>query len=266
MAVGTGPFVFQEWVTGDRILLQKNPQYWQPDLPKAEQLVIRFISEPAGRLAELRAGAVDFAVDLSPDQRAEIEADPSLDVILRPSFNVGYLALNPSYTPLAKLKVRQAITHAINREAIVQSFWKGLATTDEHFIPPVLDEFRAQDLPTYAYDPQKAKQLLTEAGYPEGFDLELWYMPVSRPYYPTPKPISEAFASDLGKIGINVTLKTKDWSAYLTDRNRQPGFQAFMMGWTGDYSDPDNFYYPHFGPGATTDLGLWQNDQVLDLL
>ncbi|MEO0375772.1 MAG: ABC transporter substrate-binding protein, partial [Cyanobacteria bacterium P01_A01_bin.17] len=75
-----------------------------------------------------------------------------------------------------------------------------------------------------------------------------------------------AFASDLGKVGINVSLKTKDWSAYLTDRNRQPGFQAFMMGWTGDYSDPDNFYYPHFGPGATTDLGLWQNDQVLDLL
>ncbi len=266
MAVGTGPFVFQEWVTGDRILLQRNSQYWQPNLPKIEQLVIRFIDEPASRLAELRAGTVDFTVDLSPDQRAEVEADPALDVILRPSFNVGYLALNPSYSPLAKLQVRQAIAHAIDREAIVQAFWKDLATTDEHFTPPSLAEFQAQTLATYDYDPAQAKQLLAEAGYPDGFDLELWYMPVSRPYYPTPKPISEAFASDLGKVGISVSLKTKDWSAYLTDRNRQPGFQAFMMGWTGDYSDPDNFYYPHFGPGATTDLGLWQNDQVLDLL
>lgn len=266
VAVGTGPFIFKEWRTGDRILLQKNPQYWQAGLPKAEQLIVRFITEPAARLAELRAGTVDLTLDLSPDQRAEIEADPNLDAVLRPSFNVGYLALNPSYAPLAKLQVRQAIAHAINREAIVQAFWKDLATTDEHFTPPALAAFQSQDVPTYAYDPDKAKQLLTEAGFAQGFDLELWYMPVSRPYYPTPKPIAEAFASDLSKIGINVTLRTKDWAAYLADRNRQPGFQAFMLGWTGDYSDPDNFYYPHFGPGATTDLGLWQNDQILDLL
>jgi peptide/nickel transport system substrate-binding protein len=266
LAVGTGPFVFQEWVTGDRIRLQKNPQYWQPNLPKAEQLIIRFMTEPAARLAELRAGTVDFTIDLSPDQRDEIEADPNLNVILRPSFNVGYLALNPSYAPLAKLQVRQAIAHAINREAIVETFWQDLATTDDHFTPPALKAFQSKTLPRYPFDPVKAKQLLTAAGYPNGFDLELWYMPVSRPYYPTPKPISEAFASDLSKIGIRVTLKTKDWAAYLSDRNRQPGFQAFMLGWTGDYSDPDNFYYPHFGPGATTDLGLWQNDQILALL
>ncbi|MGF1600949.1 MAG: ABC transporter substrate-binding protein [Thermosynechococcaceae cyanobacterium] len=266
VAVGTGPFVFQEWVTGDLIRLQKNPNYWRPDLPKAEQLIIRFITEPAARLAELRSGTVDFTIDLSPDQQAEIEADPNLEAILRPSFNVGYLALNPSYAPLAKLKVRQAIAHAINRDAIVKAFWNDLATTDNHFTPPALEAFQAKTLPDYPFDPAKAKQLLAEAGYPNGFDLELWYMPVSRPYYPTPKPISEAFASDLSKVGINVSLKTKDWAAYLSDRNRQPGFQSFMLGWTGDYSDPDNFYYPHFGPGATTDLGLWQNDQILELL
>ncbi|MGB7414875.1 MAG: ABC transporter substrate-binding protein, partial [Thermosynechococcaceae cyanobacterium] len=220
VAVGTGPFVFQDWVTGDRIRLQKNPSYWRPDLPKAEQLIIRFIAEPAARLAELRAGTVDFTIDLSPDQQAEVEADPNLEAILRPSFNVGYLALNPSYAPLAKLKVRQAIAHAINREAIVKAFWNDLATTDNHFTPPALEAFQAKTLPDYPFDPAKAKQLLTEAGYPNGFELDLWYMPVSRPYYPTPKPISEAFASDLSKVGIKVSLKTKDWAAYLTDRNR----------------------------------------------
>jgi peptide/nickel transport system substrate-binding protein len=91
-------------------------------------------------------------------------------------------------------------------------------------------------------------------------------MPVSRPYFPTPKPIAEAFAADLSAIGIRVSLKTKDWAAYLADRNKTPGFQAFMLGWTGDYGDPDNFYYPHFGPGSTQDLGGWKNDRLLKLL
>jgi peptide/nickel transport system substrate-binding protein len=91
-------------------------------------------------------------------------------------------------------------------------------------------------------------------------------MPVSRPYFPNPKPIAEAFAADLSAIGIRVSLQTKDWAAYLADRNKQPGYQAFMLGWTGDYGDPDNFYYAHFGSGSTDDLGKWKNDQVFKLL
>lgn len=118
----------------------------------------------------------------------------------------------------------------------------------------------------YQYNPQQAKQLLIQAGYPNGFNLQLWYMPVSRPYFPNPKPIAEAFAAELSAIGIKVSLQTKDWAAYLEDRNKPPGFQAFMMGWTGDYGDPDNFYYAHFGPGATADLGGWKNQQVFKLL
>jgi peptide/nickel transport system substrate-binding protein len=91
-------------------------------------------------------------------------------------------------------------------------------------------------------------------------------MPVSRPYFPNPKPIAEAFAADLSAIGIKVKLQTKDWAAYLADRNKSPGYQAFMLGWTGDYGDPDNFYYAHFGPGSTADIGNWKNDQVFKLL
>jgi len=266
IAVGTGPFQFKEWRTGDRVVLTKNPNYWQPDLPQSEQLVIRFVTDPAARLAQLRAGQIDFTVDLAPDQKQELANDPNVQAIARPSFNVGYLALNPSYKPLADRRVRQAIAQAINRPAIVQAFWGDLAKHDAHFLPESLTWANNPQLQPYPFDPQKAKQLLAEAGYPNGFELDLWYMPVSRPYFPTPKPIAEAFAADLSAIGIRVNLQTKDWAAYLADVRKPPGFQSFMLGWTADYGDPDSFYYPHFGPGATDDIGNWRNDRLLQLL
>lgn len=266
LAVGTGPFIFKEWRTGDRILLEKNPGYWQSGLPKTNQLVIRFVTDPAARLAQLRAGQLDFTVELTPDQRREVESDPNLQMLTRPSFNVGYLALNPSYKPLTDGRVRQAIAHAINQPAIVQAFWGDLGLNDAHFLPPALSWARSNKLKAYPHDPQKAKQLLAQAGYGKGFDLELWYMPVSRPYFPTPKPIAEAFAADLSAIGIRVNLKTKDWAAFLADRRKPPGYQSFMLGWTGDFGDPDSFLYPHFGPGGTSDLGNWKNPKVIQLL
>ncbi len=265
-AVGTGAFIFEEWRKGDRIILSKNPDYWQSDLPKTEQLVFRFITDPAARLAELRAGGVDFTVDLTPDQRQEIEDDSNLEVVLRPSFNVGYLALNPSYEPLSKLEVRQAIASAINRPAIVKGFWGDLGLSDPHFTPPALDWSQDEELEDYKFAPEQAKELLAKAGYEKGFDLDLWYMPVSRPYYPSPKAIAEAFAADLSAVGIKVNLQTKDWATYLEDKSKPPGFQAFMLGWTGDYGDPDNFYYAHFGPSATEDLGGWKNEELSELL
>lgn len=266
LAVGTGAYVFKEWRTGDRVVLAKNPDFWRSDLPKTGQLVTRFIQDPAARLAQLRAGQVDLTVDLAPDQKKELDADANLQAVARPSFNVGYLALNPSYKPLADARVRQAIAYAINRPAIVQAFWGELGRHDPHFLPDALAWANSPNLEPYPFEPQKAKQLLAEAGYANGFDLELWYMPVSRPYFPTPKPIAEAFAADLSAIGIRVSLKTKDWAAYLADRRKPPGYQSFMLGWTGDYGDPDNFYYAHYGPGSTSDIGNWKNDRVFQLL
>ncbi len=265
-AVGTGPYKFVEWRTGDRITLEKNPNYWKPDLPKTDQVVFRFIKEPSARLAELRSGTIDFTIDIAPDQLNELKSDSNLKEVRRPPFNVGYLALNTSYEPLAKKEVRQAIAMSLNRKAIVDAFWSGLATSDSFFMPPSLKQFQDASQADYEFNPEKAKKMLADAGYPNGFDLELWYMPVSRPYFPTPKPIAEAFAADLGAVGINVKLNTKDWAAYLDDRLKKPGYQAFMLGWTGDYGDPDNFLYYHFGPGGTKDIGDWQNPEVFQLL
>ncbi|MBD0344828.1 MAG: ABC transporter substrate-binding protein [Coleofasciculus sp. Co-bin14] len=266
LAVGTGPYVFKEWRSGDRIVLEKNPNYWKPGFPKSNQLVMRFITDPAARLAQLRAGTIDLTVDLAPDQLREVQSDATLEMLKRPSLNVGYLALNPSYPPLSKLEVRQAIAVALNKKEIVKAFWGELGENSPHFTPPLMQEFQSEGVQDYPFNPQAAKQALAQAGYPNGFPLNLWYMPVSRPYFPNPKPIAEAFAADLSAIGIKVNLQTKDWAAYLADRNKSPGFQAFMLGWTGDYGDPDTFYYPHFGPGSTKDIGNWKNDQLFRLL
>ncbi|WNZ46840.1 ABC transporter substrate-binding protein [Leptolyngbya boryana CZ1] len=265
-AIGTGAFVFKGWQSGDRITLEKNPNYWKPNLPQSNQLVMRFVTDSGARLAQVRAGQVDFTVELAPDQKQEIEQDQNLAVMNRPSFNVGYLALNPSFKQLSDVRVRQAIAHAINREALVQAFWKGSAQTTPHFLPPSLDWATSPKVKGYDYNPDKAKELLKQAGFANGFEIDLWYMPVARPYFPTPKAIAEAFAADLQAVGIKANLKTKDWAAYLADRNKKPGYPMFMLGWTGDYGDPDTFYYPHFGPGSTTDLGNWKNDRVIQLL
>ena len=264
-AVGTGPFVFESWSSGDRVTFSKFDSYWEEGLPAAEQLVFSFVEDPTARLAQLRAGTLDFTTDLTPDQITEIESDPNLEAVYRPSFNVGYLALNPSYEPLATKEVRQAIAQAINKPAIVDAFWGDLGETDGSFVPPSLEDYRG-DVGDYEYNVEAAQSAIAAAGYPEGFDLDMWYMPVSRPYFPNPKPIAEAFAAELSQIGINVNLQTKDWGAYLEDRNVAPGFQSFMLGWTGDYGDPDNFLFAHFGPGATQDLGDYQNPELFDLL
>ena len=250
-AVGTGPFRLVEWRPGDQIVLERNPNFWKPGLPKVDRLVFKVIKDPAARLAALKAGTIDFTTDIPPSNLRDLEADPNLDAVFRPSFNVGYLALNPSHKPLADKRVRQAIAMAINKKAIVQAFWGRLGVTDGHFTPPSMKAFQSPKVTDYEFNPQKAKALLAQAGYPNGFDLELWYMSVSRPYFPTPKEIAEALAADLSAIGIRVKLQTKDWASYLADRKKSPGFQAYMLGWTGDYGDPQNFYDPHFlGPIA----------------
>ncbi|PYE49879.1 ABC transporter substrate-binding protein [Deinococcus yavapaiensis] len=257
VAVGSGPFAFESWRTGDRIVLSANKNYWGAK-PKVDELVFRFIKDPSARLNELKAGTIDFTVDLAPDTYASVKADKNLRAVLKPSFNVGFLSLNTRNQYLKNDKVREAISMAINKKAIVQAFWNGLGTSNASFLPDTLGWANSKSVPAdYKFDPAGAKKMLADAGYPNGFTLDLWYMPVSRPYFPTPKPIAEAMAADLSAIGIKVNLKTKDWAQYLADRNKDPGFDMYMIGWTGDYGDPDNFYSAYYGSAnAAADSGF----------
>ncbi|MFC3862682.1 ABC transporter substrate-binding protein [Deinococcus antarcticus] len=263
--VGTGPFVFQSWRTGDRVTLSANKTYWGSKA-KVDTVVIRGIKDPAQRLNELKAGTIDFTSDLTPDSLKSVQADKNLVAVKKPSFNVGFVSLNNRNQYLKNDKVRQAISMAINKKAIVDAFWNGLGTSNASFLPPVLAWANSSKVPAdYKFDPQGAKAMLASAGYPNGFSIDLWYMPVSRPYFPQPKPIAEAIAADLSAIGIKVNLKTEDWAKYLEDRNKAPGFDMYMIGWTGDYGDPDNFYGAYYGPNGSSDIG-WNSITVQNLL
>ncbi|MFW8626132.1 ABC transporter substrate-binding protein [Deinococcus sp. ME38] len=263
--VGTGPFIFQSWRTGDRVTLLPNKLYWG-EKAKVDQLVIRNIKDASQRLNELKAGTIDFANDLTPDSLKSVQADKNLVAVKRPSFNVGFVSMNNRNQYLKNQSVRQAISMAINKKAIVEGFWNGLGVSNASFVPPVMSWANSSKVPAdYKFDPAAAKKMLADAGYPNGFSIDLWYMPVSRPYFPTPKPIAEAIAADLSAIGIKVNLKTQDWAKYLEDRNKEPGFDMYMIGWTGDYGDPDNFYGAYYGANASDDIN-WNPANVETLL
>jgi peptide/nickel transport system substrate-binding protein len=261
-SVGTGPFTFVEWVEGQQVTLAANPNYWG-GAPQVDGVVFRAISEPTARLAELQAGSIDIAVLLAADDVQTVANDPNLkDASADVELNVGYLALHQANPPLDNLLVRQAIAHAIDRDAIVEAFFAGRGTTASYHMPPAF----AGDYPVwpYDYDPERARELLAEAGYPDGFTTELWYMPVSRPYYPAPQPIAETFATYLADVGIEAQLLTEDWTTYLSDYNTGK-FPMYMLGWNADYADPDNFLMTFFGPSAVGQLG-WDAPDVVEAL
>ncbi len=274
-AVGTGAFEFEAWNPGENIILTRNENYWG-DKAKMPGAVIRFIADAPARFAELQAGAIDFTIGLAPDVRETIESDENLVEPEVQPFNVAYLAFNMSDKPLDDPRVRQAIAHAIDKQEILDAFYGGVGEVATTFLPPAMEEYRPTDVPTYEYDPERAKALLTEAGFPNGFDtitltdgtqtaMELWYMPVSRPYYSTPKSVAEAFAAQLADVGIQVELRTEDWGVYLDNVDATKKHGMWMLGWTGDYNDPNNFLYTFFGPTGQEDQA-YNNPRIPELL
>jgi peptide/nickel transport system substrate-binding protein len=277
-AAGTGPFLIKPgaWQKGQQITLEKNPTYWAKDkdgkaLPYLDKVVFRFIAEESARVAELRAGSVDAIRDFSPASIPTIKADANLQIVPRPSFNIAYLGLNFTIKPFDNINVRKAVAMAVDKQAIVQAIYAGEAKAASQFLVPGMLGYDESVAEFYKFDQAAAKKLLADAGFPNGFTTELWYMPVSRPYYPDPKKIAEAFASDLAKIGITATLKTQDWAPYRKDA-RANKFSLWLLGWTGDNGDPDNFlnvfFHPEVKDGKDTPVreGGWSSPPAWELL
>jgi ABC-type transport system substrate-binding protein len=182
--------------------------------------------------------------------------------------NVGYLAMNMDKPPFDRLEVRQALNHAIQREAIVTGLYGGYGTPAVNPLPPTLWGYN-QSITGYAYDPAKAKELLAAAGLPNGFKTELWAMTGPRPYMPDPLKVAEAIQSDLKAVGIDATLKTLEWGTYL-DQVQHGKHTMCLLGWTGDNGDPDNFLYVLLGKASTRlpaqNVAFYRSDEVDALL
>ncbi len=262
--VGTGPYKFVEWVRDDHVTMVANPSFFRKGLPKTQRLIMRVIKDNAARFLALKAGEV-HAIELpnTEDVKAA-QTDPNLKVVFRPPFNTSWLRFNMNDSLLKDKRIRQAIAYSINRQAIVQGLYAGFGEVANQHMPPTM--WGRANVAPIPYDPGKAKQLLAEASYPNGFSLDFWYIPVSRPYFPNGKEIGTAIASDLGKVGIRAHLQTEDWATFLKDAKTNK-FQLYMAGWIGDNGDPDDwlgFFFPKFDPKAAR--WSYNNPAVFDLL
>ena len=165
--VGTGPFRFVEWIKDDRVVLEKNPNYWGKP-PSVNRLIFRSIPENSVRLIALTKGSIHGMDNLVPDFIPNIEADPNLQLLTQAGMNVGYLAMNMDRPPFHLLDVRRAINHAVNKQALVDNLYQGMAIPAVNPIPPTLWSYN-EEVKGYAYDPERARALLAEAGFPDGF-------------------------------------------------------------------------------------------------
>jgi len=290
---GTGPFKFVEWVKDDYITLEANEDYWG-GRAKLDKLTFKVIPDSSVRLMALEVGEVQGIEYPNPADFEKIKANKDLVLISGPGMNIGYMAMNTGYgyidanengvrdldseplvktpgyfEPFTKKKVRQAINMAIDKQSIVDNIYMGSAIKAKNGMPPSMLGYN-DEIEDYPYDPAKAKEFLTEAGYPNGFEVTLSVMPVSRPYMFDPPKIGEAIQSYLAAVGITVKLYQVDWATY-QDEAESGKYQMCLLGWFGDNGDSDNFMNPKYGAnsskiGSAGNHAFYNNAEVQDLI
>lgn len=252
--VGTGPYQFVEYDQAvGTVSLEAYDDFWG-DAPASSNLTFRVIPDESTRRQELEAGSIDgYDLPNPADWSGLEESGNSVEV--RDPFNIFYLGLNPEANPQLKdLKVRQALYHALDREQLVQTQLPEGAEVATQFMPSTVSGY-ASSLEPYAYDPDQARQLLQEAGA-EGMTLTFAYpTEVSRPYMPDPQQLYEALRTNLEDVGINVDVKTASWNGGYLDNVTAGKYDAYLLGWTGDYDSAFNFVGTFFGNLKENDFG-----------
>ncbi|MDA3951476.1 MAG: ABC transporter substrate-binding protein [Spirochaeta sp.] len=265
--VGTGPFSFVEWVKDDRIVVERNEDYWRRPA-YLDRLVLRVIPDATARFLALQAGEVDVIDFPSPEDLEAMEADPDIELIQQPGLNVGYIAMNNDKEPFGDVLVRRAVNHAINKQDIIDAVFGSAGQPATNPIPPTMWSHN-DDIDPYEYDPERARELLAEAGYPDGFETDLWAMPVSRPYFPDGRTVAEIAQANLAEVGIDAEIVSFDWGTYL-DRTDSGEHEMALLGWTGDNGDPDNFLYVLLSSDAAEipagNIAFWRNDEFDTLI
>jgi peptide/nickel transport system substrate-binding protein len=239
---GTGPFKFSSWTIGEKVELVKYSSYWGKKA-KLDRIVVRPISNNTARFQALKSGEVN-AYDLAAPQDIDsLSADSRLQVVKRPAFNVAYVTIHQGPgSPMNDLKVRQAVAYGLDRSTVVQQFYYGTGRVANEFQPPSLFGW-TDKVQKYPYNPAKAKELLNSSSCHVPCKVDFWYPTnVSRPYMPDPKRNFEAFQASLNNSGFSVTAHSAPWRpTYVAKVTGGEGGDLNLIGWTGDYGDPDNF-------------------------
>ncbi|HED4458863.1 TPA: ABC transporter substrate-binding protein [Pasteurella multocida] len=236
--IGTGPFEFVSYQKDSAVRYKAFENYWQGKA-KIDRLVFSITPDASVRYAKLQKGECHAAPYPNPADIAKLKADSNITLLTKPGLNVGYLNFNVQKAPFDNVKVRQALNYAVNKDAIIESVYQGAGQVAKNPIPPTMWSYN-DEVKDYAYDPEKAKALLKEAGFENGFETDLWAMPVSRPYNPNARRMAELVQADWEKVGVKAKIVSYEWGEYLK-RMRAGDHQTGMMGWAGDNGDPDNF-------------------------
>ncbi|TWD87401.1 dipeptide transport system substrate-binding protein [Variovorax beijingensis] len=242
--IGTGPFYLVQYQKDAVIRFKAFPQYWAGKA-KIDDLVFAITPDASVRWAKLQKGECHVMPYPNPADLDAIRKDPNVQVLEQPGLNVGYLSYNTTKKPFDDVRVRKALNMAINKKAIIDGVYLSTGVAAKNPIPPTMWSYNdsVKDDP---YDPEAAKKLLAQAGFPDGFATDLWAMPVQRPYNPNAKRIAELMQADLAKINVKAEIKSFEWGEY-RKRLQAGEHQMGMLGWTGDNGDPDNFLYTLLG-------------------
>ncbi len=267
---GTGAFRLAEpsdWTRDSQLVLTANPDYWG-GAPKVEQLIIKVVPESSTRLQQVETGELDFAWALTPEDVEQGRENADLQVIEQPGLNTNCVELNVTKEPFTSKEVRQALNYAVNKEELSDGLYNGNMVPAGGVLPPVDWAFN-EALEAYAYDPDRARELLAAAGYTEEQPLTFTLMAytIPRGYNPASDRLAAALQEYWADVGVEAEIQTAEWTQYRADR-RADLFQASLSGWQGDNGDPDNFLYSLLA-GASKGAGntsFYDNPEVNRLL
>lgn len=258
--VGSGPYTLEEWTRDSRLLLKANPDWWAgaPAVPFVE---FRIVPDQNARIAQLQTGEADVVAQVPTEAAPLLERNDRVDLVEASNPRAFFLGMNQRLdTPLTDVRVRQAINHAINVEEIVAAIFEGrgrplatLLTPEQFGFDPSVEPF--------GYDPERAKQLLADAGYPDGFRIAM-EAPQSR--YPKDAEVAQVIASQLGQVGIQVDLDIQEWGTYVGQFRAEDGPPLYLLGWSIPTFDPDSILTPLLTEGAT--YGRFAEPELSDLI
>ncbi|HEU4742298.1 MAG TPA: ABC transporter substrate-binding protein [Meiothermus sp.] len=248
--VGTGPYKFVRWVRDQQFELEANPNYWN-GAPKIKRVIFRPIPEASSRVAELISGGVDIITNLVPEAVNAVRASNAADVRTVPSIRNIFIILNTQDKkdgPLANPKVRLALNYAVDKRAIVKNVLGGFGQPTGCSLNSYIFGYDQRSCQPYEYNPARAKQLLAEAGYPNGFSMTLG-SPNGR--YLNDRQVAEAIVGQLAQVGVKAELRVQEWSSYVGQvLERKIPTDAVLLGWGNNEFDADNSLYSLFYGGT----------------
>lgn len=237
LPVGTGPFQFVNYKKDAVIRYKANPDYFKGKTP-IDKLIFAITPDSTVRFQKLKSGECHVTLNPNPNDLDEMKKTDGLTVLQQEGLNVGYLAYNNDKPPFNNPEVRRALNMAINKSAIIESVFNGVAQVAKNPIPPTIWSYNENTVDD-RYDPVAAKTILESAGV-TNLKTNIWAMPVQRPYNPNARRMAEMIQADWKKVGIDAEIVTYEWGEYLK-RSNNGEHDTILLGWTGDNGDPDNF-------------------------